>query len=687
MATNPWNVPDASFFLKYSCPECDFQITHLNIFEVHATTQHELSSILFENIKNNDHKSFQEPFQDHTHEAEPLNKFLNVKLEEANTEFKIKQEKQEFDYDNNYVDDNNFEPIASDYLEHQLEEGPISKLPGDVSCHHCDYKTDSQCSLNKHLFHRHKEYPYSCSHCDFKTHQVTKLDEHMQAEHGISKYTGSLPCHLCEYRTDDQSNLNKHILRKHGEYTHPCHICDFKTNQPTKLDEHLAKEHGISKYKGDLACHKCEYRSDDQSNLNKHLLRKHNEYAHPCHICDFKTIQPTKIAKHLSQEHGISKYSGDFPCHICDFKTDQRAIIMKHTTKVHGEFSEFSYACHTCDFKANLISELKQHMLNEHGIEDFTIDPLTQGAEKNHTCHLCDFTASLNQNVIRHLRQAHGVITSKPRGKEGSKCCHICDYRTKKNSGLRAHIIAIHGEAELEKIPELSQPKVKEGSHVCHLCEFRTKRTQNLRRHLAVMHGIQPKTKEKEGSYCCHLCDYRSKYARDLQKHLIRIHEKRNKVKRANPYWCHVCDFSTKFNTNLRNHVAKNHGKSELKNIADPKQNLDVITLPKEEETVENSSTIDPENGMNLSQKTKREPSEVKNKVKSYICDVCNESYDSQTSLKEHKRIDHSISVNKTQDGLCPHCGEVIMILIFYRIFIEIGRNICVQINVLFSNA
>merc|ERR1712051_1120981 len=67
MATNPWNVPDASFFLKYSCPECDFQITHLNIFEVHATTQHELSSILFENIennKNNDHKSFQEPFQD-----------------------------------------------------------------------------------------------------------------------------------------------------------------------------------------------------------------------------------------------------------------------------------------------------------------------------------------------------------------------------------------------------------------------------------------------------------------------------------------------------------------------------------------------------------------------------------------------------------------------------------------------
>ena len=44
---NPWNVSDPSLFLKYCCPECDFQIHNLNVFEVHATSNHEASHALF----------------------------------------------------------------------------------------------------------------------------------------------------------------------------------------------------------------------------------------------------------------------------------------------------------------------------------------------------------------------------------------------------------------------------------------------------------------------------------------------------------------------------------------------------------------------------------------------------------------------------------------------------------------
>ena len=51
MLNNPWNVADASTFLKYCCPECDYQITELYIFEDHATSDHKMSSILFENIR------------------------------------------------------------------------------------------------------------------------------------------------------------------------------------------------------------------------------------------------------------------------------------------------------------------------------------------------------------------------------------------------------------------------------------------------------------------------------------------------------------------------------------------------------------------------------------------------------------------------------------------------------------
>ena len=45
---NPWNVKDASVFLKYCCPECDFQSLELNRFSSHALENHLKSSTLFE---------------------------------------------------------------------------------------------------------------------------------------------------------------------------------------------------------------------------------------------------------------------------------------------------------------------------------------------------------------------------------------------------------------------------------------------------------------------------------------------------------------------------------------------------------------------------------------------------------------------------------------------------------------
>ena len=118
MTDNPWNVADATMFLKYCCPECDYQITLLNTFEVHATTQHELSSIFFENNK------IANKLQD------PLSVNGNgngvVKLEETSAEFNIKQEFDEIldDYDDsNYL----FEPKI------HLEEDGISSFTGKVS--------------------------------------------------------------------------------------------------------------------------------------------------------------------------------------------------------------------------------------------------------------------------------------------------------------------------------------------------------------------------------------------------------------------------------------------------------------------------------------------------------------------------------------------------------------------------
>ena len=48
--TNPWFVEDASAFLKYCCPECDYNDSDLKVFSNHALENHERSSTLINDI-------------------------------------------------------------------------------------------------------------------------------------------------------------------------------------------------------------------------------------------------------------------------------------------------------------------------------------------------------------------------------------------------------------------------------------------------------------------------------------------------------------------------------------------------------------------------------------------------------------------------------------------------------------
>ena len=53
---NPWNVTNASIFLKYCCPECDYVNSNLPAFTVHAMENHILSNVLFNNTQNDDNQ-------------------------------------------------------------------------------------------------------------------------------------------------------------------------------------------------------------------------------------------------------------------------------------------------------------------------------------------------------------------------------------------------------------------------------------------------------------------------------------------------------------------------------------------------------------------------------------------------------------------------------------------------------
>ena len=92
---NPWEVSDASVFLKYCCPECDYQFVQLEIFVIHATKYHDLSRNLFEETKINSEHVKEEPFSELLENSEVI--------EEASEHF------DDFFEDDSHIDGHDFD--------------------------------------------------------------------------------------------------------------------------------------------------------------------------------------------------------------------------------------------------------------------------------------------------------------------------------------------------------------------------------------------------------------------------------------------------------------------------------------------------------------------------------------------------------------------------------------------------
>ena len=221
MTFNPWDVSSAAGFLKYCCPECDYQVSDLPFFEQHASRNHELSEIFFRNIFENTKVAVKEepilpehvecktvleetdPFEDnsnyHTEEYEPpINQYdddmkENLEFFEGNDGFTVKAEQ-----------------------ESQAEN--IQYL-----CKTCGFVAPSKSRLTGHL-QIHAE-PKSCPICPFKSHYRSKLKIHIRKKHGEEEVQKAFPpkitqgeysCHVCPFKSNFRSNLRKHIRRKHG---------------------------------------------------------------------------------------------------------------------------------------------------------------------------------------------------------------------------------------------------------------------------------------------------------------------------------------------------------------------------------------------------------------------------------------------------------------------------------------
>ena len=78
---NPWYLKNAELFLKYCCPECEYNVKELQLFSRHAIENHFESPIFF---KNNNEAISQE-----IDSKKVIDEKLKLKSEVENVKFKI----------------------------------------------------------------------------------------------------------------------------------------------------------------------------------------------------------------------------------------------------------------------------------------------------------------------------------------------------------------------------------------------------------------------------------------------------------------------------------------------------------------------------------------------------------------------------------------------------------------------
>ena len=111
MDINPWNVPDASAFLYFNCPECIFSSQELHNFAAHAVQNHENSKFLFQESELESMEVTEDPVEAFEPETTLTENYFDIDMKpEEGVADDLPDDLPEADYD----DDNDDEIIDND---------------------------------------------------------------------------------------------------------------------------------------------------------------------------------------------------------------------------------------------------------------------------------------------------------------------------------------------------------------------------------------------------------------------------------------------------------------------------------------------------------------------------------------------------------------------------------------------
>ena len=549
--TNPWSVEDASVFLKYCCPECEFSDWNLKSFADHALENHTGSNVLF----TTDDRSW----------------YSNDISENPDENIFIKEENSDNE-DNGYIEtENSFsKEVESQRKPEKKKVKTKKKKKLDVkldmkeekenvkewNCAVCFLECSSKTSLGLHYKETHKSGRFQvCTLCDYKAvqsnHSWRGLCVHIDKKHPDFAEKKHF-CEQCGKGFIYIHTLNYHKKSHEEKVKHACDLCGEEYVSMQSFKDHMFVKHGVPQEYKNLVCELCGYSALTRQHLSRHVHRKHTSMsATPlfCEKCGFSTMSKEKLYKHNVVHHNIENHK---KCSYCDFKTSQTNKLHIHIDNNHPEYEEKHFLCEKCNKTFTYQATFTDHSKYKCKYSEYYQTKGREHYDKRRIifkCDYCDDTfKTLKSGVIKnHYKDIH---PGKPIIAEGQTrySCTMCRKFFFFEDELNCHMNLEHGV----KTEKNYCPKCKAAYVDQHTCRFEKKYQYN---------------REKR-EFACKQCDKTYSSNAHLEGHIKTVHENRL------DFECQHCSKKVGSKIKLKNHIFSCHSqvKCEIcgKDIANP---------------------------------------------------------------------------------------------------------------------
>ncbi|XP_014368415.2 zinc finger protein 729 [Papilio machaon] len=338
----------------------------------------------------------------------------------------------------------------------------------------------------------------------------------------------------------------------------------------------------------------------------------------PTHyVCDY--CSRTFTRKYNLQTH-IENYHMNSSCYceICDQRFGSPAGLQLHLSRGHNRFGQAFPECDICGRIFTRKQNITSHMITVH----------LQSGRPDIRCHLCEKTFTTERNLKRHKNQLHNPNAEYP-------ICDMCKKVFKSKSALITHIVSTHQHVDKDSLK-------------CQLCSKVYTNNRNLKRHVEMFHGergefkcpICPKVYTSNQSlrrhnktmhnpdsiqFNCQICCKEIYGKENIDEHVILCTQndvpecKETEITSEPMYNCTNCEKSFNLEPLLRHHVKTEHTFQDFYNYC-KKSLLEMMT---------------------------------QTPTKDYICEFCNNTFNSLHELKDHLLFIHEKYYNLSTCNVC----------------------------------